>query len=48
MHNQMQISVTSRRVFDMLILDITLGARSSIALTVPEAIDLIRKIESRL
>jgi hypothetical protein len=42
------IRVDTRRVFDILILDISIGARSSVSLTVPEAINLIRKIEEKL
>jgi len=46
--NMMPIKVETWKVFDTLILDITIGASSIISLTVPEAIDLIRKINEKL
>jgi len=43
------IKVTTRRTPESrLILDITIGARSSIALTVREANELIEKLEEKL
>ena len=48
MINKLPIKVTTRRVSDCMILDVQIGARDTVALTVPEAIDLIRKIENVL
>ena len=46
--SDLPIRIDTRRVDDKLILDISIGARPSVALTVPEAITLIRKIEEKL
>ena len=46
--NMIPIKVETRKVFDTLILDIIIGARSTVSLTVLEAIDLVRKINEKL
>ncbi len=46
--NKLPIKVTSRRVSNCMVLDVTIGARDSFTLTVPEVIDLIRRLESQL
>lgn len=45
---EIPIKVTTRRVFNRMFLDIDIGAGMPFSLTVPEAIALIRKIESVL
>ena len=46
--NMMPIKVETWKVFNTVILDITIRTRSTISLTVLEAIDLVRKINEKL